>query len=430
MKSLFKKIIIAIITFEARLVLKKYKPKIVGITGSVGKTSTKDALFRVLDTRYYVRKSQKSYNSEIGVPLTILGVESAWGSIFGWLKNIGEGLLLILFKNHYPEWLVLEIGADAPGDIRKTVSWLTLESAVITRIGETPVHVEFFKSVKQLMEEKWSIGDGLKKEGTLILNYDDTNVLQAKEKVSAYAITYGMEKGADILGTYVRLRYEHNAPVGISFNVERGGDVVPITLTGILGKQHVYPALAALAVGNISGVNMVEAGKALSKRTDWAPGRMRILNGIRGTVLIDDSYNSSPIAVEEALRTLSSLEVSGRRVAVLGDMMELGTLSEAAHLSMGTLAAENADVFITVGPRAREAASAAQDAGMEQSNIHSFDDSKQASFEIPNYIKEGDVILVKGSQSPRLERIVKMLLAHPEQATDLLVRQEKEWEGR
>src|SRR3989344_3802688 len=124
MKLFLKQILISILKLEAKLVLKKYKPKIVAITGSVGKTSTKDAVYAALSKFYFVRKSEKSFNSEIGLPLTILGVPNGWSNIFLWIKNIIHGLELILTREDYPEWLVLEIGADKPGDIKSVAKWL------------------------------------------------------------------------------------------------------------------------------------------------------------------------------------------------------------------------------------------------------------------------------------------------------------------
>src|SRR3989344_1903834 len=144
MKSFFKKIITAILQAEARLILRKYKPKIAAITGTVGKTSAKDAIYTVLSGSHYVRKSQKSFNSELGVPLTIIGAASGWNNPLLWLYNIIAGLGVILLKNHYPKWLVLEVGVDQPGDMQKITSWLKPDIAVITRFSKVPVHVEFF----------------------------------------------------------------------------------------------------------------------------------------------------------------------------------------------------------------------------------------------------------------------------------------------
>src|SRR3989304_8554200 len=157
MKLFLKQILISILKFEAKLILKKYKPKIVAITGSVGKTSTKDAVYASLSKFYYVRKSEKSFNSEIGLPLTILGVPNGWNDPIVWLQNIIEGLELIFTREKYPEWLVLEIGADKPGDIRNAASWIYADIVIIPKIGQTPGHIEFFKSLEKLIEEKASL---------------------------------------------------------------------------------------------------------------------------------------------------------------------------------------------------------------------------------------------------------------------------------
>ena len=167
MREAFKKVVVWVLTREARAVLRKYNPKVVAVTGSVGKTSTKDAIFAVLATRYHVRKSEKSFNSEVGLPLTILGLENAWGNPLKWLQNMFDGLLLILFSAQYPEWLVLEVGADRPGDISSLRRWLRTEVVVITRLPEVPVHVEFFGSAQEVIEEKASLIDTLRPGGAL-----------------------------------------------------------------------------------------------------------------------------------------------------------------------------------------------------------------------------------------------------------------------
>src|SRR3989339_2092923 len=174
MKKAFKKIIVFIITWQAKLIIKKYNPKIIAITGSVGKTSTKDAIFTILSKFKIVRKSQKSFNSEIGLPLTILGSENGWNDPFIWLENIIHGFYLILWKQSYPEYLVLEVGVGKPGDIKNNVApWLNPDMVVITRFPDKPVHVEFFESVESIIEEKSALAFALKKDGILVLNHDD-----------------------------------------------------------------------------------------------------------------------------------------------------------------------------------------------------------------------------------------------------------------
>lgn len=427
MKNLLKKIIVLILTLEARLVLFKYAPRIVGVTGSVGKTSTKDAVATALAATHFVRKSEKSYNSELGVPLTILGCTSGWGSVQQWLNVIVEGVLLILFKNHYPRWLVLEIGADKPGDIGAIVRWLPLDVAIINPVGPTPVHVEFFPSRDALLAEKIRITEGLRRDGVLVLNYDDPDIRALKEKSRWKTYTVGFDAGADFIASHDAVLYAENGrPVGLTFKVTSGGSVLPIELRAVLGRQHVYPVLAALAVGVSHDINLIAMADVFREHVP-APGRMRILEGVNGATLIDDSYNSSPIAVEEALHTLMALQTKGKKIAVLGDMMELGKFSPESHRAAGAQAAESANTLITVGVRARGIAEGATEAGMAKENVHSFDSAPEAGEYLKGIVHEGDTVLLKGSQSVRMERAVAMLLAHPEQSKDLLVRQEEEW---
>src|SRR3989338_6033665 len=168
MKTTLKKIITYILQIESRLVIWRYKPKVIAITGSVGKTSTKDAVYAVLSGVSYVRKSEKSYNSEIGLPLTILGIPNGWNNPLVWWKNILKGLWLILVPHKYPKWLVLEVGVGKPDDIMHTASWLSSDVVIITAIGETPAHIEFFSSRKHLIEEKNKLVQTLKQDGLLI----------------------------------------------------------------------------------------------------------------------------------------------------------------------------------------------------------------------------------------------------------------------
>jgi UDP-N-acetylmuramoyl-tripeptide--D-alanyl-D-alanine ligase len=155
MIQFFKSIVVRILRAEAKAVIHRYKPKIILVTGSIGKTSTKDAVFAVLSKFYHVRKSEKSYNSEIGIPLSILGLETGWQNPFIWIKNFFSGALLLVRKNKaYPEWLVLEVGTRKPGDIKMSVGWLKADIVILTAIGTTPPHIEFYKSLQHLVEEK------------------------------------------------------------------------------------------------------------------------------------------------------------------------------------------------------------------------------------------------------------------------------------
>ena len=425
MNQVFKKIIFYLLQIESRLVLWKYKPKVITITGSVGKTTAKDAVFAMLSGVSHVRKSEKSYNSEIGLPLTVLGLPNGWSNLHVWLKNILKGLALILFRRKYPEWLVLEVGIGKLGDMKRTASWLKSDAVIVTTIGETPVHVEFFPSKKHLVEEKSELIKTLKKDGLLILNADDETVLEMKTKSKSRVVTYGFKEGADVLGSEENINYsERGVPDGLRLRVDVGGNSLPVAVEGVFGKNHAYAALVALALASGLKLNMVEAAERI-KKYEFAPGRMRVLEGANETLIIDDSYNSSPTATYAALGTLGEIKTaglsaqSGRRIAVLGDMLELGKHTDEAHQRAGEVARERSDVLITVGPRSK----------VMEGDFH-FSNSREAGEFLKTFIKKGDLILVKGSQGMRLERAVEAILLDQENKANLLVRQESEWLAR
>jgi len=429
MKNYFKIIIVILLQLEARLVLKKYKPNIIAVVGSVGKTTTKDAIYTVLSTSFFVRKSEKSFNSEIGIPLTILGCPNGWSNPFIWFKNLLEGLALIVLRNHYPKWLILEVGADRPGDIKKIASWLKPDMVVVTRLPSVPVHVEFFNNPEDVIKEKKYIVDALKPNGTLILNSDDSKVMALKETVPAKVFTYGFLKGADLVVLNDFISYKGGKPLGMRFRVDYRQKSIPIITTGAIGRQNVYPTLAAIAVGFSQNLNMVTMGQALLNH-ETPPGRMRVIDGIKNSLIIDDTYNSSPIAATEALNTLEKVSSAGVKIAVLGDMMELGRYSVDEHIKVGQHASKICDLLITVGVRARHIAEGALNSGMSEKNIRQYDDAKRAGKELESTLAAGDIVLIKGSQSVRMEQTVAEIMAHPENQKQLLVRQEKEWNNR
>lgn len=434
MKTTLKKIIAYILKIEAKLVIWKYKPKVVAITGSVGKTSTKDAVYAVLALHAHVRKSDKSYNSEIGLPLTILGCRNGWNNPYIWLQNILKGLWLFIWPHKYPKWLVLEVGVGKPSDMRETAMWLKTDAVIITAIGETPVHIEFFSSRKHLIEEKAGLIKTLKKDGLLILNRDDETVFEMKNKSKNITITYGFTEGVDLLGSGESIFYDNNQiPKGIIFRVDTGGVSLPVIIEGAFGRNHVYASLAALAFVSGLKFNILEAINAL-KNYDISPGRMRLVEGINNSLIIDDTYNSSPIACISALRTLGETKTpgktTGKKIAILGDMLELGRHTKEAHEEIGKVSKENVDLLIVVGPRAESIKEGALRAGMNAKKIFQFLTSEDAGEYTKTLVEKNDFILVKGSQGMRMEKTVLALMAHPENKEKLLVRQEKEWQKR
>ena len=427
MKSIFKKIISVMLQFEAKIILNKYKPKIIAVTGNVGKTSTKDAIFSVMSPFFYIRKSEKSFNSDIGIPLTILGCQNAWSNPFLWFKNILKGIDLILFKDQYPEWLVLEVGADRPGDIKQITKWLKPDIVVITAFAKVPVHIEFFNSREEVVREKKYLVDALKHDGTIIVNGDDMDALKMRDQIKNDSIIYGMDDMSDIVASNSTIHYSDSGVIdGMSFKAGYKENSVPIVIKGSLGVQNIYSALSAISVGLSQKINLVKIGEALLKH-ETPKGRMRIIPGIKNTIIIDDTYNSSPKALSSALDTLKNIKVKGKKIVVLGDMMELGKHSVDEHYEAGKKVSLCCDVLITVGMRSIKIAEGALDGGLSEKNIFQYEDSVSAGKFVQEIISEGDIVLFKASQSVRMEKAVEEIMAEPEKAKELLVRQDDEW---
>jgi UDP-N-acetylmuramoyl-tripeptide--D-alanyl-D-alanine ligase len=351
MKKLFKKIIVNILTWESRLILKKYNPKVVAITGSVGKTSTKDAVYTVLSKFYSVRKSAKSFNSEIGLPLTIIGVPNGWSNPIVWIENIFKGFWMIIYKHKYPKYLVLEVGAGKPGDIRSVAPWLAPDVVILTRFPDVPVHVEFFGTTEKIIEEKMNLAYALKKDGVLIVNHDDKNVYNVHHKVKRRFVSYGFDEGATYKAMYADISSNDENKMGMNFKMEHNGSVFPVSMNNIVGKHHIYAGLIAITVAVECGCDILESIKAISDYKT-PPGRLAVIEGMNDSTIIDDTYNASPVAMEAALDVLKLVK-GKRKIALLGDMLELGKMTEDAHRKIGILANEIADILVLVGPRSK-----------------------------------------------------------------------------
>ncbi len=427
MKNLLKQPVIALLALLAHLIVRKYKPTIIMVTGSVGKTSTKDALKSALAERSFVRASEKSYNSESGVPLTIIGAKNPWTNPVGWLRVFREGLALLLLPNHYPKMLVLEVGADHPGDLIKILHIALPNVVVVTMLPEVPVHVEAYATPQAVREEEFVPAYGLAPHAPLIVNAEDEYALEYAKRLPVSLSTFGFKEGANVFIRDPKLSLEGSSASGMEAVFVVAEKEYSFTLRGALGRQQLLAPAAAFAATLSLGYTAKEALAGLASYVP-PPGRSRILPGREGSTLIDDSYNASPAAVEEALHSLNLIH-GVRRIAVLGDMMELGRYSVAEHERIGTLAATCSDVVVAVGVRARAIAEAAKKAGMKKDNIYVADNSVAAASMLLDIIRSGDVVLVKGSQSVRAERIVEALLANPEDVSKL-VRQEKEWKKR
>lgn len=426
MKNLFRSIVVAILVAEARLLLRRHQPKIVAITGSVGKTSTKDAIFAAIKNNVFARRSEKSFNSEIGVPLTVLGLPNAWNNPLLWLRNIIEGFITALFSRTYPEVLILETGIDRPGDMERLTKWLKPDIAVLTRLPDVPVHVEYFSSPQAVAEEKMKLVSALQPDGVLIYNHDDDIIKKYLPEVRQRTVGFGRYLETDFTARADRVIYRDDVAIGVEFTMGHLGNEHRIFIADTIGTQHVYSCSAALAVADELSAPLDAAAQALSSlRTP--NGRMRIMPGLKSTLLIDDTYNSSPIAVEQALQALQEVTHATRKIAVLGDMLELGRFSADEHRRIGGLVASTVDVLCTVGVRARGIAEGALAGGMSEKHVFQYDDVARAGRELQALLAPGDVVLVKASQGIRAERIVEEVMSEPERAEELLVRQDADW---
>ena len=425
MKGFFLDILRWKLRMLARLTISRYRPGIVGVTGSAGKTSTKLAIAAVLKKVRRVRVSSGNLNNDLGLPLAILGdwpaedltLVSREGPPPGtallrkfvfWCKVLFGSAWRVIVRSHdYPDVLVLEYGADRPGDIKRLSKIARPNVSVITTVGDFPVHVEFYAGPAEVAREKGRLIECLPVGGFAILNSDDDTVMELESRTRARVIGFGFGKGAEVRLARFENRTEDGRPAGISFKVENAGSSVPVRIEGALGKVQAYAAGAATAVGLIFGMNLVRIAEALA---DYRPAdsRMQLREGVKATYVIDDSYNASPLSMHAALDTLRDLPAT-RRIAVLGDMLEIGRYTEEAHVRAGRLAAGSADILFTVGPRAKFIATAAQEAGMKRQNIRSFATADEVADPLRAVMQKGDLVLVKGSHAMELNKVVEAI---------------------
>ncbi|MBU0981929.1 UDP-N-acetylmuramoyl-tripeptide--D-alanyl-D-alanine ligase [Patescibacteria group bacterium] len=420
MKVVFKNSVRNVLRSLAKRKLKRINPKVIGITGSVGKTSAKEAISSVLERNFKVVKSEKNYNTDFGAILTILGYSTGYSSLGRWFWILLRAGLDSLKKPEPFDALVMEMGVDKPGDMQEILSVITPDIMVFLNVKDVHRGEGQFPNKEAIFEEKSRASAATKSDGWVILNVDDTYVRQLADKLPASTLKIGLSGESDIRATHVE-----TTPHGLSFVLNYENKEIPVKLPRILGDCHVTIVLAAIAVGFVSGMNWKEIEAGLHEFS-LPPGRMNKIEGVNSSLIVDSSYNASPDAVEEALKVLSIFQ--GRRIAALGTMNELGELSESAHIKIGKEAALSADVLVAVGSHAKDMAEGAHRAGMSASMIHQFRNSKDAGQFLSGFLERGDTLLVKGSQNRvRMEHVVKMCMAYPEDARQLLVRQEPYW---
>jgi UDP-N-acetylmuramoyl-tripeptide--D-alanyl-D-alanine ligase len=346
--------------------------RVIGVTGSVGKTTTKEIIAAVLATRYPLLKSEGNLNSEIGLPM----------------------VLLSLTQRH--RRAVLEMGMWAPGEIGLLCDIARPDIGVVTMVG--PVHLERMHSMQAIEDEKAALPAALPADGVAVLNADDQRVARMAERTRAHVITYGFAATADVRAEDI----ESHGLAGVRFTLVHGNEREPV-YTRLPGRALVSNALAAAAAALVDGLTIADVASALS--TTQPPARFAVHSGRGGTTIIDDSYNASPSSMLAALELLR--EASGRRVAVLGDMLELGDASHDGHADVGRFAAAAADVIVAVGALGGEIGEAARAAGHR--DVHLAPTRDDAIELTSALLRPGDSVLIKGSRGLALEELARAL---------------------
>jgi UDP-N-acetylmuramoyl-tripeptide--D-alanyl-D-alanine ligase len=352
----------------------KLRVKVVGITGSVGKTTCKELTAAILGRYYRVLKSEGNLNTEVGLPLTMLRLE----------------------PGH--ERVVVEMGMYARGDIELLCQIARPQVGVVMNVA--PVHLERLGSLEAIAQAKAELVEGLPPDGLAILNGDDPRVVAMAMRGSARTLLFGTSGECAVHGVLLST----NGLDGFSFRLTCGEESADISVP-LPGRHHLHNALAAAAVGLAEGLSLQEVADALA-RTD-VPLRLSVVPGPRGSTILDDTYNASPPSMLAALDLLA--ELPGRRLALLGDMLELGAHEEVGHRLVGQRATETTDVLYTIGERGRIIGEAAQEAG--HSNVCYLLSKEEAVTTLRRTLAEGDYLLVKASRAMALETLIEELTA-------------------
>jgi UDP-N-acetylmuramoyl-tripeptide--D-alanyl-D-alanine ligase len=371
---------------------RRHEPRVVGITGSVGKTTTKELTAAVLARRYVTLKSEASYNNEIGLPLT----------------------LMHLTDEH--ERVVLEMGMYDVGEISDLARIAQPHIGVVTIIG--PVHLERAKTFERIVQAKMELVEALPPErivqaktelvealppapdGVAILNYDDTRVRGMAQATRARVFYYGLSPQADLWADHI----EGLGLEGIRFQLHHGDEALYVKIP-LLGRHSVHTALRAAAVGLVEHLTWQEIIEGL--RGPSAQLRLVAVPGPKGAIILDDTYNSSPASTLAALNLLDELD--GRKIAVLGDMLELGDYERGGHEKVALRALEVTDILITLGQRGRIIGETALRWGMPAGRVHILEENAEAVALLEHTVTSDDVILVKGSRAMQMEEIVNAL---------------------
>lgn len=358
---------------------RKFSARIIGITGSVGKSSTKELVWAVLARRYRTLKSPGNLNNEIGLPLTLLELD----------------------PSH--ERVVLEMGMYDLGEIALLCDIARPQVGLVTNVGAT--HLERLKTIERIAQAKAELVQALPADGAAILNYDDPRVRAMAAVTPARVLTFGLSPGADLWASEI----VSEGLEGIRFSLHYGGETVHAKVP-LLGRHSVHTALGATAVGLVEGLSWEEIIAGL--QSSAAQLRLVVVPGPQGATILDDTYNASPASTIAALNLLADLP-AGRRIAVLGDMLELGEYEVEGHRKVGCRAATIVDLLLTLGPRARHIAAEARACGLAGDQVLEFDRPEAIVAYLATRLGADDVVLIKGSRSLRMEEIVSALSRRP-----------------
>lgn len=395
---------------------KKKDVKLVVVTGSVGKTSTKMAIATVLSEKYAVRVHEGNHNTHMSAPLAMLGIEYPENirSISAWIA-VWRAARMRIRQQDDAEVVIQELGTDAPGDIAQFGRYLKPDIAVVTAVS--PEHMEFFKTIEAVAQEELAVAAFSQ---LTIVNRDDVSQEYAEYAQTHTIDTYGLEEGAEY-----RIILEPSSPldgrIGKLVSPDRGD--LPVNLQTI-GNQGTKSATAAAVVAMKLGLTDQEIAIGLSK-IQSVKGRMNVLRGLDGSTLIDDTYNASPLAVKAALDTLYAIDAP-QRIAILGSMNELGSASAQAHEQVGKLCdANKLDWVVTIGSESEKyLAPAAAASGCQ---VKSFASPYQAGGFVHSVLKHGAVIVAKGSQNGVFAEEALKVLLHTTEEEESLVRQSDAW---
>jgi len=417
-----------ILRFMAIAILKRHRPKIVGITGSVGKSSAKEAVFLVLKNNFKVRKNEENYNNEIGIPLTIIGAKTGGRNLFKWILVFLKWIFWLIIPLGYPKILVLEMAIDRPGDMKYLMSFIKPNVGILTNISSS--HLEFFKNIKAIAKEKSILVKSVSDNGVAILNTDNPYIKEEVSEIKTKAVSYGFNEEADIKVTDVRFNYENDGKSrGLSFKLNYDNKIIPMRLPKVIAKHHLYAALSAVGVGEYFKINTIEALHALEDYKSPL-GRMNLIKGTRNSLIIDDTYNSSPVSALAAIDTMDQINAQ-RKILILGDMFELGEGSKKGHLDVISSVLEGKfDKLVLVGKRMQEAAHTLLGSNNEMKSVLFFSNPREAGKIIKSIIKEGDLVLVKGSQGMRMEMVIEELIDESEDSKKVLCRQSDTWKKK